>query len=120
LDGFSESLRFELEPFGVHVKVVAPGGVMTDFAGRSLVATVETPDSPYAKTIDDMMTAFRSQASNFSTAEQIAEVIFEAATDGKPRLRYIAGPDAQQLLQAQAAMSEQEFHEMMKQNFGLA
>ena len=37
--GFSELLNFELAPFGIKVKVVAPGGVETDFAGRSLVTT---------------------------------------------------------------------------------
>ena len=31
---------------------------------------------------------------NFSTAEQIADVVYEAATDGKNQLRYVAGEDA--------------------------
>jgi NAD(P)-dependent dehydrogenase (short-subunit alcohol dehydrogenase family) len=39
LEGWSESLAFELEPFGIRVKTVAPGGIATDFAGRSLVLT---------------------------------------------------------------------------------
>ena len=37
LEGWSESLAFELEPFGLRVKTVAPGGIATDFASRSLV-----------------------------------------------------------------------------------
>lgn len=36
VDGFSEGLAYELAQFGVKVKVVAPGGMQTDFAGRSL------------------------------------------------------------------------------------
>lgn len=43
LFGFSESLQYELAPFGIRVKVVAPGGVKTDFAGRSLVPTFASP-----------------------------------------------------------------------------
>ncbi|WP_299461553.1 SDR family oxidoreductase [uncultured Microscilla sp.] len=39
LEGFTESLRFELEPFNIKVRLVEPGGVKTDFAGRSLVMT---------------------------------------------------------------------------------
>ena len=36
VEGFSESLHYELEPLGIQVKVVQPGGVATEFAGRSL------------------------------------------------------------------------------------
>ena len=39
LEGWSESLAFELSKFGIRVKTVAPGGIKTDFAGRSLVLT---------------------------------------------------------------------------------
>ncbi len=37
LEGWSESLWFELSKFGIGIKTVAPGGILTDFAGRSLV-----------------------------------------------------------------------------------
>jgi short-subunit dehydrogenase len=36
LEGWSESLAFELNPFGIDVKTVSPGGIKTDFVSRSL------------------------------------------------------------------------------------
>lgn len=48
------------------------------------------------------------------TPQQIAAVIFTAATDNTTTLRYRAGTDAEQLLTARASMSDSEFVGMMK------
>jgi len=56
---------------------------------------------------------------NLSKPEQIAEVIYTAATDGKDTLRYRAGADALQLLDARSKMTDEEFFAMQKQQFGL-
>lgn len=120
IDGFSVSLQYELEQFNIRVKVVAPGGVLTDFAGRSLVMTGEVNTSDYAEGVGKVMDRFQNQASGYSTAEQIAEVIFGAATDGKNTLRYTAGKDAQLIVEARYQMPLEGFYDMIKQNFGLA
>ncbi|QKG52006.1 SDR family oxidoreductase [Hymenobacter sp. BRD67] len=121
LDGFSESLWYELAPFGIQVKVVAPGGVATDFAGRSLQMTADPADqaNPYAGQMRAVLDAFGSRGGAASQPEQIAAVIYEAATDGKSQLRYIAGADAQGLLGAKAQMAEADFMRMIQQNFGV-
>lgn len=121
LDGFSESLWYELQPFGIQVKVVAPGGVATDFAGRSLHLTTAPDDaaSPYAAQLQAVFAAFGASGGNYSQPEQIAAVIYEAATDNKPQLRYLAGADAQGLLATKASMSEDEFMAMIKKRFGV-
>src|SRR4051812_25150587 len=58
LVGFSESLGFELAPFGIQVKVIAPGGVSTDFAGRSMVPTFEGDGGVYAGTVAKVTAGF--------------------------------------------------------------
>jgi NAD(P)-dependent dehydrogenase (short-subunit alcohol dehydrogenase family) len=122
LIGFSESLGFELAPFGVQVKVVAPGGVATDFAGRSLATTFSDDGRPYADQVAKVIAAFRARASNSnrSTSEQIAAVIFEAVTDGTGRTRYVAGDDAVALLAARAKMTDEQYVTFMSQQMGLA
>ena len=119
LDGFSESLWYELAPFGIRVKVVAPGGVATDFAGRSLHMTANPDDTanPYAGQMRAVLDAFSSRGGAASQPEQIAEVIYQAATDGTAQLRYIAGADAQGLLATKAQLPEAEFMQMIQQNF---
>jgi NAD(P)-dependent dehydrogenase (short-subunit alcohol dehydrogenase family) len=92
LEGFSESLSFELAPFGIGVKTVAPGGIKTDFAGRSLMLAGH---EAYQGAFDHMVsTAFKDADSRFSSAEAIAEVVYTAATDGEDQVHYVAGPDA--------------------------
>ncbi len=120
LDGFSESLWYELAPFGIHVKVVAPGGVATDFGTRSLQMTIDPADdqNPYATQVRSVLSAFNERGGTASTAEQIADVIYTAATDSTSQLRYIAGADAQGILGAKAQMSEADFAAMIQKNFG--
>ncbi|MDJ0757515.1 MAG: SDR family oxidoreductase [Ardenticatenaceae bacterium] len=107
VEGFSESLSYELGELGIQVKLIEPGGVATDFGGRSMdIATPANPEA-YAGDYNDMLVKFQAAMSaprtGGSTAEQMAEWIFEAATDGKNQLRYLLGEDANQIY----AMREQ-------------
>jgi NAD(P)-dependent dehydrogenase (short-subunit alcohol dehydrogenase family) len=48
LEGFAESLAYEVEPFGVHVTLVEPGNFKTDFTESRIMVPVSS-DDPYAK-----------------------------------------------------------------------
>lgn len=92
IDGFSESLAYDLAHFGVKVKVIAPGGIQTQFAGRSMDGAQH---EAYRKLVEKVSEGYSAERiSQFSTAEHIASVIYEAATDNKEQLRYVAGADA--------------------------
>jgi NAD(P)-dependent dehydrogenase (short-subunit alcohol dehydrogenase family) len=92
IDGFSESLAYDLAHFGVKVKIVAPGGMQTDFAGRSLDGGQH---QAYQKLMAKVSEGYSAERiSQFATAEHVASVIYDAATDNKEQLRYIAGNDA--------------------------
>ncbi len=119
LDGMSESLNYELRPFGIRVKIVAPGGVITDFATRSLKRTTDGP-SAYDTSLEKVFAAFGKNSAGYSTAEQIAGVIYQAATDDTDQIRYIAGQDAQATYGAWKSMSNEDFFTMINQRFGLS
>jgi NAD(P)-dependent dehydrogenase (short-subunit alcohol dehydrogenase family) len=119
VDGLSESLNYELRPFNIRVKVVAPGGVITDFATRSLQRTMDGA-SVYDAALEKVFAAFGTNAANYSTADQIAEVIYQAATDDTDQIRYVAGQDAQALYSAWKSMSNEAFFAMINQRFGLS
>jgi len=121
VEGFSESLRWEMAQIGVKVKLIESGGVATDFGGRSLDMQHHQELTEYNEFVNGFMAAM-AQSMNPETmnkAEQIAEVIFEAATDNSDKLRYRAGADCEQLLGARDKMTDEEFFAMQKQQFGL-
>lgn len=98
LEGLSEGLWFDLQQFGIKVKVIEPGGIKTDFAGRSLdqFDQSEFPEyENYSKIIAAKFTD-PDYAKNFGSPEMVAGVIYTAATDNKTTLRYLAGKDAKQ------------------------
>jgi len=116
LEGWSESLAFELEPFGIGVKTVSPGGIATDFAGRSLDLTSHKEyDVQMQKALSVFMDPERQK--DYSTPEQIAEVVFEAATDGKQKLRYPAGKDAKAWYEQRNLVGDEKFRKGIKEMF---
>lgn len=119
VEGFSESLRWELAQIGVQVKIVEPGGVATDFGGRSLDMQHNPELTEYNEFVNNFMAAMGKMMdpSMLSTPEIIADVIYTAATDGTDTLRYRAGADAEQLLTARKNMTDEAFFAMMKTNF---
>lgn len=116
LEGWSESLAYELKPFGIGVKTVSPGGIATDFSGRSLVTSRHPA---YADLMDKTMKAFTDPArvANYSTPEEIAEVVYEAATDGKDTLRYVAGAGAKALYAQRLQVGDEAFRKGIEKTF---
>lgn len=112
LEGWSESMAFELKKIGVGIKTVSPGGIKTDFLNRS----AEISSHPaYEKWMQQLFAGF--DENDFSSAEQIAEVVYEAATDGKDNLRYVAGEDAQGLYAQRLQLGDEAFRAQMEQAF---
>ncbi|WP_415326850.1 SDR family oxidoreductase [Chryseobacterium sp. MMS23-Vi53] len=93
IDGFSESLAYELASFNVGVKIIAPGGINTDFAGRSLDGAQH---EAYQDIEEKVMEGYNPEKiQKFRTAESVALAIYEAATDNNLKLRYVVGEDAE-------------------------
>lgn len=95
VDGFSESMAYELAQFGIQVKIIAPGGMQTDFAVRSMELGQH---DAYEKLTSEVSKGYSAEKiSNYTKVEDIAEIVYQSATDGKNQLRYVAGNDANQL-----------------------
>ena len=116
LEAWSESLAFELRRFGIGLKTVEPGGMKTDFFTRSF----DTGRHPaYDKLVDRVMGVITdpSRMETYSSPEQIAEVVYEAATDGKNQLRYVAGEDAKVTYAMRLQVGDEAFCKAMDQQF---
>jgi NAD(P)-dependent dehydrogenase (short-subunit alcohol dehydrogenase family) len=114
LEGWSESLSFELNKFGIDIKTVSPGGIKTDFISRSLDTGTKPEDQ---EMIDSMFSNTESIMEGASEPETIAEVVYEAATDGKKQLRYIAGEDAKALYAQRLEIGAEAFREEFGKQF---
>jgi NAD(P)-dependent dehydrogenase (short-subunit alcohol dehydrogenase family) len=116
LEGWSESMAFELQRFGIRIKTVAPGGIRSDFFARSIDTARH---EAYDKFADPVMRAFTDpkQMETYSSPEQIAEVVYEAATDGKDQLRYMAGADAKTAYEKRLKMGDEVFRKAMDKRF---
>jgi NAD(P)-dependent dehydrogenase (short-subunit alcohol dehydrogenase family) len=111
IDGFSESLAYELAQFGVTVKTIAPGGIQTDFTSRSLDAAGH---DAYQDLVKKVSAGYSEESmSRYSTPAQVASRIYEAATDNTPQLRYLAGADAVSLYEErETAGAETQFRKI--------
>ncbi len=118
LVGFSESLGFEVAPFGIRVKVIAPGIVATRF-GASLVRTYEGDGGPYAESIASVGQAWTAVV-EASSSEKVGRAIYDAATDPSGQIRYVVGDDADRLLAVRATLTDAQHVEMTLERFGLS
>ena len=116
LEGWSESMAFELGLLGVGMKMVEPGGMRTDFFTRSIDVGRH---SAYDALVDKVMGAITEpkQMETYSAPEQIAEVVYEAATDGKDQLRYVAGADAVATYASRRQLGDEAFRKAIRQQF---
>jgi NAD(P)-dependent dehydrogenase (short-subunit alcohol dehydrogenase family) len=110
LEGWSESMAFELKKIGVGIKTVSPGGIKTDFLSRS----ADMSSHPaYNKWVEKMFAGINED--HFSDVELITAVVYEAATDGKDKLRYVAGEDAKALYAQRLEIGDEAFRKQMEQ-----
>jgi NAD(P)-dependent dehydrogenase (short-subunit alcohol dehydrogenase family) len=117
VEGISESLHYEMADIGVKVKLVEPGFIATDFGGRSF--DFQAGDvADYQPLIGALMNQWQNPNNIVSPPSVVAEVIYQAVTDGTHQLRYRAGDDAEYLLNARKTLSDAEFFEMMKSQLG--
>lgn len=118
VEGFSESLSYELAPLGIHVKIIEPGGVSTDFAGRSLAMTTQEGLTDYDETFGRFQAnVASSEMPTANTPEQLAQAIYQAATDGKAQLRYMVGADAEQMYQLRKTKGDDAFVATIAEQF---
>jgi len=116
VEGLTESMSYELEPFGIKVILIEPGVIKTNFFNSSVLAKKsQDPNSPYATLMKGMEDSVDKMMENASTPQYVAEVVLHAVTNENPKLRYLAGKDVERWIEAKMKMSDEEFANMMKQ-----
>lgn len=119
VEGISESLRYEVQEFGGKVKIVEPGAIATDFTGRSLDFSNDESMTEYQPITGKLLAGTQAMFGQASPASVVADVIYEAATDGTDQLRYAAGQDAKAIIAQRQQADDATFTSAIKSMFGL-
>jgi short-subunit dehydrogenase len=120
VEGLSEALSFEMEAIGVKIKIVEPGAIRTDFTGRSFDFSNDESLTEYQGVVGKLFGAMSAIEQTGSEPIVVAEVVYQAATDGTSQLRYTAGDDAKEYITNRKLADDETFIGGIKAQFGLA
>jgi NAD(P)-dependent dehydrogenase (short-subunit alcohol dehydrogenase family) len=115
LEGLSEALLYEVEPFGIRVVVVQPGQFDTAIFEKMKAETSIDPSSPYAEREAKLLAASLPTAGNAGDPAVCAEVVVAAATGERTGFRHPAGADAERILAARAAADDEQWHDIVRE-----
>lgn len=115
LEGMSDCLRMELEPFGIAVILVQPGATHSEWAGIAIQNLKKTSGrgaySAQAATTEAMLSVANAQ--HATNAETVAATIVTAATSSSPKTRYVVGKGTSTMLNLRWLLSDRGFDKLM-------
>jgi short-subunit dehydrogenase len=123
LEGLSESIQYEMEPFGIKIILIEPGAIGSNFWKNLKMAAkasgIDNDNSPYRQLSNNMLDTFKQIEQNTIHPSEVANVILKAVLSDNPDFRYVVGKDAAMILEARRNMSDREFHDLLKKQFNL-
>lgn len=100
LEGMTEALRMEVQPFGIRVVLVEPGDFRTQFAANRKLTIESQNDSSYKERFGRALTVFEKEENNGADPQAIARLIERLIKKPGPKLRYSVGPAFQRIVPA--------------------
>lgn len=88
VEGFSESLQFEVAQFNIRVKIIEPGPIKTDFYDRSPELTQRDGLTSYDGFVSRVMETMNKGGANAPDGSVVAQVIYDSVNDDSSKLRY--------------------------------
>ena len=118
LEGLSESMSYEVEPFDIKVILIEPAFVISDFHNNAkiVVRANKTGNSPsYTQTMNRMFEKYKQVVEEYKiSAEEVAKVILNAALSANPEQRYLVGRYSETMMGEKRTMSDAQSHDMME------
>lgn len=122
VEGFTEALSYELASQNIHLKLIEPGSINTDFGGRSMDFFFDDSLADYRQFVDayrDARKKMSEDPTRGGTPEMVAETIYQAATDGTDQLRYLVGEDAKGFVKIKAESGDEAYLQYISKAFSL-
>lgn len=119
VEGFSESIRYELEDFGIKVILIEPGVIKSNFYENIKMSknSLMDPKSAYQPITQKIFEAFLPMLEYAFPTKIVADVILEAVNSDNPNIRYAVGDDAKSIIEARKKLSDKEFENWVKEGF---
>ena len=114
LEGLSESLRFELMPFGVNVIIIEPGMIKTNFFEPMKLGKKAENTDAYKNITEKVLSGVKMMAQMATDPKEVSNTIIQAIKEEKPLPRYIVGNDASMFLEAKKSKTDIEFENYLK------
>ncbi len=123
LEGLSESMRYELDQFGIDVILIEPGVVKTNFFENADVVNINTTNnnktSLYSQLTQKLFEGFEPMLksdSSSSLPSDVAEVIYQTIESSNRQVRYLVGKDADSIIKTRQNLSDKEFENWIKES----
>jgi NAD(P)-dependent dehydrogenase (short-subunit alcohol dehydrogenase family) len=116
VEALSDALHYELEPFGIRVVLVEPGGFETEIETNSRPARRFTEGSVYLEAQRRFAEALERLPGGWlrADAQIVADVIVDAAKSAQPQRRYLVGQDAELIGGLRKKMTDDEFEKAVR------
>lgn len=112
LEGLSESMRYELFPFGIKTIIIEPGVIKTNLFAT--LKKVTKSDSVYKDITDKVMKGLLMMSEMGTPPQEVANTIIKAISSDNPLPRYPVGNDAIMFLEAKKDKTDIEFENYIK------
>ena len=120
LEGLVESLRYEVQHFGIHVCLIEPGVIKTNFVnnmklGKNVITlrNKNKDNPPYVEILQKRISAFKPRFEKGSPASDVADMVLEAVTSDNPKTRYLVGEDTLKMMEKRKNITDEEFAKLV-------
>jgi len=126
LEAFSDSLRNELAPWGLHVAIIEPGAIDTpiwnkglDLARETIAALPPAGRDLYAAQIESGLESVESAGARGIPVDTVARAVVHALTAKRPKTRYVVGRDARLSILAKRLLPDRLTDLFIRRSMGL-
>lgn len=114
VEGLSESIAYDLAPYGIKVVIIEPGAINTNFdTGMVIAKKTLSSTSPYHEAMKKLQNTLNALLKNGTSPAKVAQTILDVVKSSSPSLRYTVGDDAALLAQQRKEMSDSEFQKFV-------
>lgn len=119
VEGFTESLHYEVAQFNIKLKLIEPGPIVTDFYTRSREFIKPDYTNAYDTFINKFNAAAQKVMKDAEGPEVVAKTIFKAATDQSDKMRYAVGKPGPMLLILRKVLSDKLYFLLVRKSYNI-